>query len=125
MRRTPLKRHRPTTGRRFTADKALASRAFRLAVTAPGACVVCGARGPLDAHHIVRAQTMRRHGLTLDEIYHPLAGIAVCRACHSRHHAFVARMPRGVVPPESVEFLVAVGLGAALDREYPPGRAAA
>lgn len=82
---------------------------------------MCGAGGRLDAHHVIRVQTMKRHGLPAEVIYHPLAGIPACRTCHARHHAFVARIPRRLVPPGTVAFLASHGLGAAFDRDYPGG----
>jgi len=79
----------------------------------------------MHAHHIVRAQTMKRHGLGPETIYHPLAGLPVCERCHAQHHAWAARIPRRLVPAESVTFLQACGLAVEFDREYPAEKDAA
>ncbi len=125
VKRAPLKRRHPGSAAAAPAKRARLSREFREQVTAPGHCRVCGTRGPLDAHHVIRAQTMKRHGLPPETVYHPLAGIPACRTCHSRHHAWVARIPRALVPAASVRFLTDLGLEADLDREYPPAAEAA
>lgn len=125
VKRTPLKRRHPGSAAAAPAKRARLSREFRERVTAPGRCAVCGTAGPLDAHHVIRAQVMKRHGLPAETVYHPLAGIPLCRTCHARHHAFVARIPRHLIPAETVTFLEAVGLGVEFDRDYPTPRAAA
>lgn len=126
VKRTALKRRHPASSASAATVRARLSREFRRRVTAAGRCAMCGTSAePLDAHHIVKAQVMRRHGLPPETVYHPLAGIAACRACHTRHHAFVARIPRHRVPAESVTFLQACGLALQFDREYPAEKDAA
>lgn len=134
MKRTPLQRGRrlhPGTAAARPATKALLSRAFRQQVLAQGGCVMCAQltiaqrralpadTTRLDAHHVVRVQVMKRHGLPPEVIYDPAAGIPVCRFHHATHHAWQHRIPRAVLPAATVDFLGRVGLAAELDREYP------
>jgi hypothetical protein len=82
--------------------------------------------GPSDAHHVIRAQLLRTHALTLTNeekialVWDPRNGVAVCR----RHHDLIHGLnPRGVFReevPESVErFARDNGLEHILDRECP------
>lgn len=124
MKRAPLKRRHP-------AAAAGLRRAFRDRVLAHGGCVMCaqltiaqrralpGDTTRLDAHHVVRAQVMKRHGLPPEVVYDPAAGLTVCRFHHATHHAWRHRIPRDVLPARTVDFLERVGLQVALDREYP------
>lgn len=73
----------------------------------------------LQAHHVIRAQTMKRAGLPPEAVMHPAAGVALCAHHHAQHHAHADRVPREVLLAATVEFLVALGLRADLDREYP------
>lgn len=137
MKRTPLARrsalrrtHPGAAGARAGVTAGL-RRAFREGVLAHGGCVMCarltvreqralpGNTTRLDAHHVVRAQTMKRAGLPPEVVFDPAAGIPVCRFHHATHHAYRERIPRDVLPANTVNFLRAVGLKKDLDREYP------
>lgn len=125
VKRTPLKRRHPGSAGAAAPLRARLSREFRHRVLATGRCVMCGGGTRLHAHHIVRAQVMKRHGLPAETVYHPLAGIPVCERCHAQHHAWAARIPRHLIRAESVTFLQACGLAGEFDREYPAEKEAA
>ena len=104
--------------------------AFRAAVLQAG-CVMCAelsaadrhdlgpATRTLDAHHVIREQTMRRAGVRDDAAWDPRAGVPVCRYHHAQHHAWRERIPRRLLPTDTIDFLRGCGLGYYLDREYP------
>ncbi len=132
MKRVPLKRRHPGSAAATAGRAARLRRAFRERVLQDGTgCVMCrrlsvaeqralpGDITRLDAHHVVRAQVMERHGLPPEVIYDPAAGVVVCRFHHAMHHAWRQRIPRDVLPAATVDFLRRAGLSAELDREYP------
>lgn len=130
-RRSALRRRHPGAAAAQAGVTARLRRTFREEVLAHGGCVMCarltvreqralhGDTTRLDAHHVVRAQVMKRHGLPPEVVFDPAAGIPVCRFHHATHHAYRERIPRDVLPANTVNFLRAVGLKKALDREYP------
>ncbi len=70
-----------------------------------GRCEVCGMRGPLERHHVVAEQVVRReHGAVWD-LSNSLELGRYC-ACHRRHTNAVSRLPRSAVPPSAERFAV-------------------
>jgi hypothetical protein len=97
-----------------------------------GNCVMCGRADcrPLDPHHVVPAQRLRRYvkGLRLPPeeaatvrrrlLFDPRNGIPVGRRCHENHENGHARIPRLLLPSSAEEFARELGLEYVLDRLY-------
>jgi hypothetical protein len=118
IKRTPMKRHRA----RVEPGKGEAARAFKIAV--------CGALdSPLEAHHCVPAQNLRRiarsRGLTGPSmwamVYDPRIAIPLTHREHERHTNRVAVIPAEQLPASVREAAAEYGPEAlaALDREHP------
>lgn len=123
-RKAALKRSAPTKPHRTKEPpgKAEAARQFRIAV--------CGAvDSPLEAHHCVKAQTLRRiarsQGLEGPAmwavVYDPRIAIALTHREHERHTNRVAIIPAELLPARVREAAAEYGPEAlaALDREHP------
>lgn len=83
-----------------------------------GPCVVCGSRVNVDGHHIVPAQTLRRHGLHA-YLMDKRNRLSVCRDDHEAHHNRSRPILRGLLPAAVSEFADELGLTWYLDRHYP------
>lgn len=77
-----------------------------------------GCEPPLDAAHVVPAQTLRKLGLD-HLVYDPLNGVAICRRHHSRHDLCVEKIPRHVLPARCFAWASAHGLTEHLERHWP------
>lgn len=83
----------------------------------------CG--GPLDAHHIPKAQTLRAHTSTLDEeealsiIYDPDLAICVCRTAHTPLTSKAWHLTPAQVPNRAIEAAHKYRIGWMLEREVP------
>lgn len=95
---------------------------FKIAVLAlDGRCLAhadasdCG--GPLQAHHVLSQQQLRKHGHA-DRLWDPANGMAVCERSHSRHSLAVERLPIAVVPERCIRFAAELDLGHLLERFY-------
>lgn len=97
-----------------------ASGMFKLVVCADDCLVESqgGCEPPLDAAHVVPAQTLRKLGLD-HLVYDPLNGIALCRRHHTRHDGCVEKIPRHVLPARCFAWADAHGLTEALERHWP------
>lgn len=97
-------------------------RDFKLAVLAlDGRCLVhddlgdCS--GPLQAHHCLTQQQLRRRGFA-DRLWTPENGMTICERAHARHTKAVERIERSRVPERCVVFAEDLGLGYLLDQFY-------
>lgn len=97
-------------------------------------CPVCrkppSRKNPLEAHHVVSQQSIRRYvaglGLVRVQAVERLSallwdvrnGLAVCRRCHDLHTRAKQRIPRAVLNDDHVAFAAEIGLGRLLDRYY-------
>lgn len=116
MKRTaPLKRRSRLRARRKPA-KVIEADIWREGL---GPCAVCGARYNVDAHHIVYAQTLRRHGLG-EHVMRKENRLALCRRHHARHHSGMEPVPRCLLPEAVFAFAAEVGLTWWLDKHYGP-----
>lgn len=121
VRRRPAARARPSGDETTRAERD----AWRAAVLAQGRarCAVCGSTRAVQAHHVIRQQHLRRRSRELGVpaavlLCDPRVGMPVCDSCHAAHHAAARRIPRALVPVATVEFVLEVGLGWLLNREY-------
>lgn len=79
--------------------------------------------GPLDAHHVIRAQTLRAHTSTLPEdealriVYDPRNGVLVCRRLHAPLTTKYAHLKARDLSACHFEFAFEHGLEWALERE--------
>lgn len=82
-------------------------------------CVVTGRRAH-EAHHVVRQQTLRRHGRE-DALWDVRNGIPIHDLVHDNHHSAYRRIPRRCVPQSAWEFARELGEWAVLEieRHYP------
>lgn len=97
-----------------------------------GACVGCGARlargansWVWNAHHALKAQTLRRRGVRPARIRDATFTVLVCRRCHERHESRTAPIPFERLPARVVAAIDALGDWAHdLLRTYHPQTAA-
>lgn len=103
-------------------------------------CRVCPARGEtcegtVQAHHLVRAQVIRRHvrtvafqaDLSKDEtadlmrelMWASVNSLGVCERAHRRHHNRTEPIAFSLVPLAAVVWATKHGLAYAIEREYP------
>jgi hypothetical protein len=76
-----------------------------------------------EAHHVVAKQRLKTEiGMTeTDErMWAAENGVCLCEYHHRRHELYVQRLPRRLVPKAAVLFASALGLGWAVDLDYPP-----
>lgn len=79
--------------------------------------------GPLEAHHVIRAQTLRTHTSTLPEdealrvIYDPRIGVLVCRPFHAQLTTRFRHLRERELPACVFEFVAEHGLEWALEVE--------
>lgn len=82
-----------------------------------------GCDGHVDAHHIVKRQTLRTHGHQIEE-WNLANRLPLCRAHHEAHHSGANPVPRILLPASVFEFADDLGLGWWVDRHYPESVAA-
>jgi hypothetical protein len=97
-------------------------RDFKVAVLAADrGCVVhddpLDCDGPLQAHHVVSQQRLRRTG-RLDLAWDPANGASVCERAHTRHTLGVERIALSRLPARCVSFAAVHGFGYVLERTY-------
>lgn len=73
---------------------------------------------PLQAAHVVPAQTLRERGLA-HLIHDPLNGIALCYRHHRRHDGCVEKIARHHLPARCLAWAEAHSLTDALERRWP------
>jgi hypothetical protein len=96
---------------------------WRAAVTAGGCIMPPPHDGPIDPHHVVSQQELKKRGLE-KWLTCPDNGIGLCRRHHANHETAFARVPRHLLPPSAVAFAERLGLGYYIERFYPEmGRA--
>jgi hypothetical protein len=88
-----------------------------------GPCAVCtveggSCRGPVQGHHIVSRQTLRRLG-HLDFLLDKRNRLPVCEHRHEQHTTAYKPIPREALPVSVFEFAHELGLTWYLDRFYP------
>lgn len=71
--------------------------------------------GPLQAHHVVTQQHLRKRKLPL---WDPRIGVAVCEKAHRRHTSAVERISVECIPCEVLDYVAELGLGWMLERYY-------
>lgn len=103
-------------------------------------CQVCGYRGFfVEAHHVVKAQLLRRllnqkrEPCPPSVLFDPRNGLLLCtdaahaherQGCHSKHTGARRRIPRSALRPENWAFAREHGLEWVLVTEYPETQAA-
>lgn len=96
----------------------LAAGVWHDTVTA-GGCVMPGPHsGPVQGHHVITRNRLKREGLTAHE-WDSRNGVGLCERHHMQHHAYRERLPRELLPESAFVFAADLGLGHVLDREYP------
>lgn len=99
---------------------------------ARGRCECCGVAAtpadPLQAHHIVRQQRIRRYTRaqgwadtderTLRLLWHTDNGMALRESCHRLHTRQVRKVPYGCLPAAAIAWATQLGLAYELDRQY-------
>lgn len=127
-RKTRLRAHKPlrrvailraTRGRRGSAEK-VESAIWRRDL---GPCVVCPAEGgvcsgPVQGHHVVAQQTLRKRGL-VGSLMDVRNRLPVCERRHAQHTTGFRPIPRELLPASVFEFAGEHGLGWYIDRHYP------
>lgn len=88
-----------------------------------GPCVVCPfeggtCRGPVQAHHIVGAHTLRKRGLNA-HLMDLRNRLSVCEHRHEQHTNGYRPIPRELLTMQVFEFADELGLGWYLDKHYP------
>lgn len=75
-------------------------------------------RGPLQAHHVVSQQHLRKRGLWRLQ-WDVRIGVCVCEEAHRRHTLAVERLSRDVLSPATVALIESTpALDGYLDRYY-------
>jgi 5-methylcytosine-specific restriction endonuclease McrA len=90
----------------------------------PATCAVCGAKGRMDAHHVISQQALKRRAAEsgLDPLLltgDPANGMPLCRRCHEKHTNAVESIPRHLVPRSAWTFAASLGLTWWIERFYP------
>ena len=67
----------------------------------PNRCEVCGKKGFVQAHHIIKAQTVRRMG---GDVWDPRNRLWLGQCCHGAHSNAARRLPLNVLPDSVFEF---------------------
>lgn len=80
--------------------------------------------GRVEAHHVVTRQTLRKHGLEIEE-WNVDNRMGLCERHHDRHHARSQPVQMELVPGVAVDFAFELGLEWWLERYYPADEAAA
>ncbi len=81
--------------------------------THPGDCEM-----PLQAHHVITQQQLRRHGLEAHVIDTDI-GMGTCYRAHRMHHNRTLPIPYELIPDAAIRFAFEHGLDWLLDRYYP------
>lgn len=85
-----------------------------------GECIAANwslCEGPLQAHHAITQQQLRKAGLT-DSLWDPAVGAAVCYRHHRRHHNRSEPLRRDFLPQRVLDFAAKHGLDWIIDRYY-------
>lgn len=72
----------------------------------------------MQAHHVLTAQSLRRHGFK-HLIYETVNGVPTCYKAHRQHHNRIAPISRERLPAAAIAFAESVGLGWQIARYYP------
>lgn len=123
MRRSRIKRH----PKRRTTLEAEAQKEFRRAVLASRPPLRSSAQDdgwPVNPHHAIPEQRLRRHARDLGVAeyrlaYDPRVGLPVTRRRHERHHSGVEPIRRDELPRSVIAFCHEWSLTHVLDRIYP------
>lgn len=75
--------------------------------------------GPVQAHHVVTRQALRRHGL-LGHVYDVRNSMCLCYRHHRRHSNGTERVPYETLTTANLAFAREVGLDWHLENYYPP-----
>jgi hypothetical protein len=89
-------------------------------------CVACQQRPAVDAHHIIKVQTLRKEATRLCFDFETVRWdtrnrLGLCRTCHGDHHSGKARLTHELLwrfAPKVYEFAERLGLEYALERDY-------
>lgn len=115
MKRTPLKRGR----RRSLSQEERVQAAWFAEAVHYKACAMCGGSRPVQAHHVVEAQELRRRHL---RPYDARNALALCSDCHERHTNASVRVPFRKLTAQNVSYAYEVlgpSAGDYLARKYP------
>lgn len=83
-----------------------------------GECPICGQKGQLLRHHVIREQDVRAAKGDPWALANSIWIGVYCRErCHRRHHSHFRQIPLALVPPEAREFVIEV-LGEPAADEY-------
>jgi hypothetical protein len=77
-----------------------------------------GCQGPLQLHHAIKQQTLRKHGHH-DLLYDHRNLITVCERHHRRHHNRTQPIPYAALPAAAIYFAHEIALHYQLERYYP------
>lgn len=72
----------------------------------------------MEGHHVLPKALLKREGFP-GKLWDARNALGLCRYHHARHENYVQRVPRDVVPNDAFDFADELGLGWAIDREYP------
>ena len=82
-----------------------------------GVCPMCLTVGWVEAHHIIPARFLKRHGHK-DKLWDTRNRLWAGECCHARHETAVRRFPREFIDRRAEEFAAEIGLTHVLDRFY-------
>lgn len=94
-----------------------------------GQCIGCGVKVPRggtswqwQAHHVTKAQQLRRAGVSRQRIRSAEFVVLLCKRCHERHESRTEAVPFERLPDRVVDAVDALGTAAAdnLRRYHPP-----
>ncbi len=74
-------------------------------------------RGPLQAHHVIRQQDLRKRGWH-HLLWDPRNGVTLCRRAHEQHTSRFRPLPLFCLPERCVVFASELGMGDYLRRFY-------
>lgn len=88
-----------------------------------GPCAVCPAEGgecagPVQGHHCVSQETLKKHGFT-SRLMDLRNRLPICERRHSQHTNKFRPIPRELLPASAFVFADELGLGWYLDKHYP------
>lgn len=69
--------------------------------SAENACRACGVMEPLQIHHVVYEQHVRKRA---GDVFDPRNSLTLCRICHARQHSGHTRLPVAKLRPENLAF---------------------
>ncbi len=88
-----------------------------------GRCTICPAEGgvcdgPIDGHHCVSKQALKRRGL-FAHLWDRRNRVPVCRFRHEQETSGYKPIPRGLLPASVFEFADELGLRWWVEKHYP------